>query len=191
MGAAESRGGRAGGQPAGRARGGFGRRDLAVASSGRQPGGGGVGQPQGAGTVRPGHGGRPRLHHRRQRGRDPQGEGPGKSAEEAAGTIATFYERLRTSLEGETDRASRAALAEALFDAAGLYGEVDAPEKALEAHRKALELRVASTGSNPRIKPHSVTLAAVTLLWRESSYPGISSMRRMPSWAVRVACSGR
>jgi serine/threonine protein kinase len=68
------------------------------------------------------------------------------------GQSRTFYERLRTSLEGETDRASRAALAEALFDAAGLYGEVDAPEKALEAHREALALRAALVRERPEDK---------------------------------------
>jgi serine/threonine-protein kinase len=57
------------------------------------------------------------------------------------GQSQAFYERLRTSLEGETDRASRASLAEALFDAGDLYGKVDAPQRALEAHREALALR--------------------------------------------------
>jgi serine/threonine protein kinase len=65
------------------------------------------------------------------------------------GQSRTFYDKLRKSLEGETDRASRASLAEALFDAAGLYGEVDAPEKALEAHREALALRAALVWEQP------------------------------------------
>src|SRR5262249_60054638 len=44
-----------------------------------------------------------------------------------------FYEKLRRSLEGESDRASRAALAEALYDAAVLYNLVGATQKAEEA----------------------------------------------------------
>src|SRR5262249_61436163 len=61
----------------------------------------------------------------------------------------SFYEKLRASLEGETDRASRAALAEALFDAGMLYSRVDAPQKALEAHHEALALREALVREQP------------------------------------------
>ncbi len=41
------------------------------------------------------------------------------------GQSQSFYEKLRISLEGETDRSSLAALAEALSDAASLYTKVD------------------------------------------------------------------
>ena len=57
------------------------------------------------------------------------------------GQSQSFYEKLRVSLEGETDHASRAALAEALFDAGSLYAKVDTPEKALRAYHEVLALR--------------------------------------------------
>src|SRR5262249_58883427 len=44
------------------------------------------------------------------------------------GQSQQFYEKLRTSLEDEPDRASRSALAEALSDAGILYAKVDAPD---------------------------------------------------------------
>ena len=56
------------------------------------------------------------------------------------GQSQSFYEKLRVSLEGETDRASRAALAEALSDAASLYTKVDAPQRALDAYHQSLAL---------------------------------------------------
>jgi serine/threonine-protein kinase len=62
------------------------------------------------------------------------------------GQSQAFYEKLRRSLEGETDRPSRAALAQALYDVALLYDQIDAadgPKKAEEAHRAALALRAA------------------------------------------------
>ena len=65
------------------------------------------------------------------------------------GQSQSFYEKLRDSLEGETDRASRSALAEALFDAASLYAKVDAPQKAMEAHRQSLALRAALVREQP------------------------------------------
>ena len=52
------------------------------------------------------------------------GEAAGGPAEEAAGGSLTFYDRLAASLEGETDRASRRSLAEAVFDAAELNGRI-------------------------------------------------------------------
>jgi serine/threonine-protein kinase len=60
-----------------------------------------------------------------------------------------FYERLTVSLEGETDRTSRRALARAVFDAAELNGRIGRSEKALEAHRRALALRVALANETP------------------------------------------
>jgi serine/threonine-protein kinase len=68
------------------------------------------------------------------------------------GQSQAFYEKLRQSLEGETDRASRAALAQALYDAALLYDRVDAPDgpkKAEEALRAALALREALLRERP------------------------------------------
>ncbi len=65
------------------------------------------------------------------------------------GQSREFYEKLRASLEGETDRASRSALAEALFDAGTLYSRVDAPQKAIGAHREALALRNALAAQQP------------------------------------------
>ena len=65
------------------------------------------------------------------------------------GQSRLFYEKLTASLAGETDRASRSALAEALFDAGTLYAKVDAPQKALEAHRQALTLRAELVREQP------------------------------------------
>ena len=108
------------------------------------------------------------------------------------GQSQSFYEKLRVSLEGETDRASRSALAEALFDAGSLYAEVDAPEKALEAYREALALRAALVREQPGdpaarrdLGRSHLALAQVLLL------PGIGSRRRAPSWAAHGACSSR
>ena len=57
------------------------------------------------------------------------------------GQSQSFYDKLRASLEGEKDRSSRSALAEALSDAASLYTKVDAPQKALDAFHQSLALR--------------------------------------------------
>ncbi len=65
------------------------------------------------------------------------------------GQSQQFYERLQSSLEGETDRGSRAALAEALFDAGSLYALVDTSEKALNAHREAIKIREALLRERP------------------------------------------
>jgi serine/threonine-protein kinase len=65
------------------------------------------------------------------------------------GQSQSFYDKLRTSLEGETDRASRSALAEALFDAGSLYGKVDAPTKAEQAFREALVLQQSLVREQP------------------------------------------
>ncbi len=65
------------------------------------------------------------------------------------GQSQSFYEKLRISLEGETDRASRAALAEAMSDAASLYTKVDAPQRALDASGHALALREELTRERP------------------------------------------
>ena len=60
-----------------------------------------------------------------------------------------FYEKLRTSLEDETDRASRSALAEAVLDAGILYAKVDTPDKAVRSLREALALRTALAREQP------------------------------------------
>ncbi len=65
------------------------------------------------------------------------------------GQSQSFYEKLRGSLEGETDRASRLALAEALSDAASLYTKVDAPQRALDAYHQSLALREALIRERP------------------------------------------
>ncbi len=52
------------------------------------------------GAVRPGDGGGPCLHHRRQRGRDPQREVAGRTAEEAAGPIAAILRAAQGFAEG-------------------------------------------------------------------------------------------
>jgi serine/threonine-protein kinase len=65
------------------------------------------------------------------------------------GQSQSFYEKLRESLEGENDRASRAALAEALVDAGMLHGKVGSPQKALEAYRQALVLLQALMREQP------------------------------------------
>ena len=63
------------------------------------------------------------------------------------GQSQSFYDKLRISLEGETDRASRAALAGGCLsaDAASLYTKVDAPQKALDAYHQSLAMREALT----------------------------------------------
>ena len=94
---------------------GSGGRDLAMAAGGGQPGGGRGGQPQGAGAVRPGDGGRPGVHHRGERGRAPAREAAGGAPQEAPEASLSFYDRLAASLEGETDRASRRSLARAVY----------------------------------------------------------------------------
>ena len=65
------------------------------------------------------------------------------------GQSQTFYQRLRNSLEGETDRSSRSALAEALHAAAVLYDNVDSPQTAEATHREALALRTALAREQP------------------------------------------
>jgi tetratricopeptide (TPR) repeat protein len=65
------------------------------------------------------------------------------------GQSQVFYERLKGSLEGETDRASRSALAEALVDAGALYAKVDAAARAEQAYRAALALREALARERP------------------------------------------
>ena len=65
------------------------------------------------------------------------------------GQSQSFYDKLRISLEGETDRASRAALAEALSDSASLYTKVDAPQKALDVYHQSLGLREALMRERP------------------------------------------
>ena len=65
------------------------------------------------------------------------------------GQSQSFYEKLRVSLDGETDRASRSALAEALSDAASLYTKVDAPQRALDAYHQSLALREALMRERP------------------------------------------
>jgi serine/threonine-protein kinase len=74
---------------------------------------------------------------------------PTEKRNKLLGQSQAFYERLRRSLEGETDRASRAALAEALYDAAVLYNLVGAAQKAEEAHRTAMALRAALVQEQP------------------------------------------
>jgi serine/threonine protein kinase len=59
------------------------------------------------------------------------------------GQSQTFYEKLRGSLQGETDRPSRAALADAMFDAGVLYARVNSSREALETLRQSLSLRTA------------------------------------------------
>jgi tetratricopeptide (TPR) repeat protein len=66
------------------------------------------------------------------------------------GQSQVFYEKIRALLEGETDWPSRAALADALFDAGVLYGKVDAPQKAVQAHQEALVLREGLLREQPR-----------------------------------------
>ena len=65
------------------------------------------------------------------------------------GQSQLFYEKLRVSLEAETDRSSRSALAEALSDAASLYTKVNAPQKALDAYHQSLGLREALMRERP------------------------------------------
>jgi serine/threonine protein kinase len=65
------------------------------------------------------------------------------------GQSQAFYHKLRVSLEGETDRSSRLALAEALSDAASLYTKVDAPQRALDAYHQSLALRAALVKEQP------------------------------------------
>ncbi len=87
------------------------------------------------------------------------------------GQSQRYYERLKGSLEGETDPASRWALAEALHDAGSLYAKVDAPAKAEQAFREALalreSLRARSAGRAdhpPRPRPHPARAGGIARL---------------------------
>ena len=53
----------------------------------------------------------------------------------------SFYNRLAGFLEGETDRASRRSLAQAVYDAAELNGRIGRQEGAVTAHLKVIGLR--------------------------------------------------
>ena len=57
-----------------------------------------------------------------------------------AGSLS-FYDRLTGLLEGETDRASRRSLAQAVYDAAELNGRIGRQEEARAAHLNAIGLR--------------------------------------------------
>ena len=87
------------------------------------------------------------------------------------GQSRLFYEKLTASLEGETDRASRSALAEALFDAGTLYAKVDAPQKAIESHRQALALRAELVREQPADPAARRDLGAATWRSRRCSIP--------------------
>jgi eukaryotic-like serine/threonine-protein kinase len=52
----------------------------------------------------------------------------------------SFYDRLADLLEGETDRASRRSLAQAVYDAAELNGRIGRQEEARAAHLRAIGL---------------------------------------------------
>jgi tetratricopeptide (TPR) repeat protein len=60
-----------------------------------------------------------------------------------------FYDRLTASLEGESDRASRRSLAQAIYDAAVLNGRIGRQGEALAAHLKAVGLRLGLTTDAP------------------------------------------
>ena len=76
------------------------------------------------------------------------------------GQSQLFYEKLRVSLEAETDRSSRSALAEALSDAASLYTKVDAPQKALDASTSRWDSRGVDAGAAGRHRGDAQTSAA-------------------------------
>ncbi len=80
----------------------------------------------------------------------------------------SFYERLAASLQGETDRKSRQALARAVFDAAELNGRIGRREKALEAHLQALALRVALANECPATSNLVAMSAAAS--WRPARH---------------------
>ena len=124
-------------------------RDLAVAPGGGQPGRGRGGQPQGAGAVRPGDGGRPGVHHRGQRGRDPQGEGAGGPAEEAAGPVAVVLREAPRLAGGRDGSGVAVGPGRGASAAAVLYDNVDSPQTAEATHREALALRTALAREQP------------------------------------------
>ncbi len=107
------------------------------------------------------------------------------------GQSQQFYEKLRTSLEDETDRASRSALAEAVLDAGILYAKVDAPDKAVRSLREALALRPALRGSSRAIPPRGGTWAVAVWPSRSSSTPSLESTRPGPNWTRRGRSSRR
>ncbi len=101
------------------------------------------------------------------------------------GQSQRYYERLKDSLEGETDPASRSALAEALCDAGSLYAKVDAPAKAEQAFREALALRESLVRDQPgepttRRDLGRARLALAGLL-------GSSSLQRYPEALAELA----
>ena len=65
------------------------------------------------------------------------------------GGSLSFYDRLAGLLEGETDRASRRSLAQAVYDAAELNGQIGRREEAVAAHLKAIGLRQALAREAP------------------------------------------
>ncbi len=107
------------------------------------------------------------------------------------GQSRLFYEKLTGSLEGEMDRASRSALAEALFDAGTLYAKVDAPQKGLESLRQSLVLRAALVREHPTDPAARRDLGAATWRSRSCSIPWPRSTTRGPSWTGRGRCSCR
>ena len=151
-----------------------------MAPGGGQPGRGRGGQPQGAGAVRPGDGGGPGFHHRRQRGRDPQGEGPGGPAEEAAGPVAVVL-REAPRLAGGGDRPGVAvgAWPRRCSTPASLYAKVDAPaEGDPDAPRGAGPARGTDAGAAGRPRSPAATWAAAAWRWRICSLCILAADRR-------------
>ena len=107
------------------------------------------------------------------------------------GQSQQFYEKLRTSLEDETDRASRSALAEAVLDAGILYAKVDAPDKAVRSLREALRPAPPWRGSSRAIPPRGGTWAVAVWPSRSSSTPSLESTRPGPNWTRRGRSSRR
>ena len=101
------------------------------------------------------------------------------------GQSQVFYERLTRSLEGETDRASRSALAEALFDAGSLYAQVDTPAKAEQAYREALGLRESLLRERPGDPAARRDLGRTRL--ELAGLLGLPSMQRYPEARAELA----
>jgi tetratricopeptide (TPR) repeat protein len=100
------------------------------------------------------------------------------------GQSQSFYDKLSVSLKAETDRASRSALAEAMFDAGTLYAKVDTPDKALQAYREVLALRQAMVRERPsdptarRDLGRTHLALAKSLLSQERLSEAIAELRR-------------
>ena len=99
------------------------------------------GQRPGPGPVRPGPRGDPLVPGRGQRGRHAQGRGAEGPAQQAPPLGRRVLREARGLLQGQTDRPSRAILAQSYFELGDLTDKIGIKPEALAVHRKALAIR--------------------------------------------------